>query len=51
MFHHYLLNELSALNRHFVFLWSGLDSLDLPVSNFRLIREGALQSCYRNEAP
>ena len=50
MFHHYLLNELSPLIRHFVLLWSGLDSLDLPIYNFILIRKGALQSCYRNEA-
>ena len=30
MFYHYLLNELSPLNRYFVLLWCGLDSLDLP---------------------
>ena len=42
MFHHYLLNELSPLNRHFVLLWSGLDSLELPINNFRLIRKGVV---------
>ena len=49
MFHHCLLNELSPLNRRFVLLWSGLDSLDLSINNFILIRKKALQSCYRNE--
>ena len=49
MIHHYLLNELSPLNRHFVLRWSGLDSLDLPINNFKLYRKEALQSCHRNE--
>ena len=45
----FIINELFALNRHFVLLRSGLHSLDLPINNFRLVRKEALLSCYRNK--